>query len=259
MQEINIYLLYFLVFMFGASIGSFLLVFLERGNILGRSICNNCLRQLNFFELVPIFSYLFLKGKCRKCKTKIPKKLILGEIMLGLWFLGSCLYFYNIYELIFSLFFGSLFFLLVIDDIENMEVAAKYTYLFVAMGIVFAIYKLLLTGNYYEILIPALLVLPFAIIYLINKNAFGLADVYIYLGLSLFFGLQFTISLFFYSVYLGAVYGIFYLAFIHKKFERGVRIPFLPSIFLSTIFIMITNFHLIKIQYILALNEILFK
>ena len=88
--------------MMGGSIASFVSVYVERQHfknrnkgIWGRSMCESCLKKLNAFELVPVFSYLFLRGKCKNCKQKIPTKLFLGEILLGVWFLASYFYVYN--------------------------------------------------------------------------------------------------------------------------------------------------------------------
>lgn len=265
------YLLLALIFLLGASIASFISVYVERGgedkffSKKNRSICKNCLRKLNFFELIPVFSYIFLRGKCRTCKTEIPKRLFVGELILGLWFLFAFIYFfYSQSEYIFfvtllSWLFGSVFFVLVLEDIDNMEVSQKYLHIFAAIGILMALVNFNLAGNIYEILLPLLIFSPFWIIYFINHNWIGEADPYIFTALGLFFGTQFSISLFLYSVWFGAIYGIFYLLMVNKKIERNVAIPFIPIIFFSTLFIIIFNYHIIQISDILFVNEILFK
>ena len=260
--------LFFLIFMLGASFASFISVYIERGkddrffSSKNKSICANCLRKLNYFELIPVFSFIFLRGKCRVCKTKIPTKLFIGEIILGLWFLGSFLFFLELeYGKIYfalSCLMGSIFYFLALEDYENMEVSTTFVYLFVALGIFTSISKFILTGNYFAVFVPLLIISPFWLIYIVNKNYIGQADPYIYTALGLFFGTQFALSLFLYSVWIGAAFGIFYLKFINKKFERGIRIPFLPIIFIASIFILITNFHIIKIQDILFINEFFF-
>ncbi len=260
MPETNqLYIIYFLIFMLGASFASFISVYIERGSIWGRSMCSDCLKQLNYFELVPVFSYLFLKGKCKHCKAKIPSKLFVGEIVLGVWFVSSYFYFQNAPEstifFILSCVFGSVFYLLALEDSEDMNVSSKFVYLLFALGILGALAQYYFTGNFYELFVPILVVSPFWIIFIINENLIGEADPYIYSALALFYGTQFSLSLFLYSVWLGAFYGVFYLLVIHKKIERGVRIPFLPIIFLSTLLILIFNYHIIKIQDILFIYE----
>ncbi len=254
------FFLYFLIFILGASLASFILVCIERGNkdkffsLKNKSICQNCLRKLNFFELVPVFSYLLLKGKCKTCKTKIPAKLFIGEITLGVWFLVSYFYFQptSIFVLILCWIFGSVFFLLSLEDFENMEVSIKFLYflLFIAF-----IVNILNAKDFLDFLVPVLITLPFWLISFLKKDWLGEADPYIFTSVGLFFGTQFLISTILYSVWFGAAYGIFHLAFINKKFEHGVQIPFVPIIFFSTLFVLIFNYHIIKVSDILFIYE----
>lgn len=80
---------YVIVFLFGVTIGSFLNVCIYRipneESIAGkRSHCMNCEYQLKWYDLVPLFSYLQLGGKCRQCKTRISKQYPLVELTNGL-------------------------------------------------------------------------------------------------------------------------------------------------------------------------------
>ncbi len=90
-----IFLLYFFVFIFGTLIGSFLNVVILRYNtgkhILGmkeRSQCFSCSKELQWYELVPVISFLVLRGKCSVCKSSISWQYPLVEISTGLLFLG---------------------------------------------------------------------------------------------------------------------------------------------------------------------------
>ena len=53
----------------------------------GRSHCTSCNHELSAGDLVPVFSYLFLKGKCRYCHTKIAPRYMLVELLLGIVFM----------------------------------------------------------------------------------------------------------------------------------------------------------------------------
>jgi prepilin signal peptidase PulO-like enzyme (type II secretory pathway) len=55
----------------------------------GRSICPNCKHVLAWHDLVPVFSWLFLRGKCRYCKKPISKQYPLVEIAMALVFVCS--------------------------------------------------------------------------------------------------------------------------------------------------------------------------
>ena len=105
----------------GASLGSFCMGLASRLTQNHRlftlhSFCFSCKKRLGIFELVPIFSYLFLRAKCKHCKAKIPLILFLSEI-LGIILLGFCFYCSkNFYDFLFlTLFVFNLFLLSLID------------------------------------------------------------------------------------------------------------------------------------------------
>lgn len=84
---------YIVIFLFGIVIGSFLNVCIyripEKENIVKvRSHCMNCGHLLQWYELVPLLSYLFLGGKCRKCKAKISAQYPLVEALNGTLYVG---------------------------------------------------------------------------------------------------------------------------------------------------------------------------
>jgi leader peptidase (prepilin peptidase) len=88
-----LWLLFVVFFSFGAIFGSFACCQAERmflkseGKELGkRSQCLCCGHKLEWFELVPILSWIFLRGACRKCKNKIGKMELFSEIVMGVIF-----------------------------------------------------------------------------------------------------------------------------------------------------------------------------
>lgn len=85
------WLIGFLAFYFGASIGSFLNVVILRlpkdESLGGRSYCPKCRNQLSFLNLFPLFSYIFLKGKCGFCSERISIRYFLIEMITGTLFL----------------------------------------------------------------------------------------------------------------------------------------------------------------------------
>ena len=83
---------YLIIFTFGLTAGSFLncLIYrLEKGEgfLRGRSYCPYCKKTLAWRDLIPVFSFLILKGKCRYCQKKISWQYPLIEISTGLIFL----------------------------------------------------------------------------------------------------------------------------------------------------------------------------
>jgi leader peptidase (prepilin peptidase)/N-methyltransferase len=79
-----------LVFMFGMCIGSFLNVCIYRlpssVSIINpsRSFCPQCNSAIQFYDNIPVFSYLWLKGRCRNCKASISLRYPLVELMTGI-------------------------------------------------------------------------------------------------------------------------------------------------------------------------------
>lgn len=89
MEEI---IFYTLIFIIGTVFGSFftLAVYripLHQDITHERSYCPNCNHRLEFLDMIPILSYLFLGGKCRYCKQKIRIRYLLLEILSGIVFL----------------------------------------------------------------------------------------------------------------------------------------------------------------------------
>ncbi len=82
---------YGLFFIFGVVFGSFGNVIVCRipreENIRGRSACPNCKKILTPYDLIPIVSFLFLRGRCRSCNKKISIQYPLIELISGLLFL----------------------------------------------------------------------------------------------------------------------------------------------------------------------------
>ena len=74
------------LFVIGACFGSFIDVVIDRlpGNkniFLSRSVCEKCLKKISAYDLIPIVSFIVLRGKCRNCKAKIPVRIFLVELL----------------------------------------------------------------------------------------------------------------------------------------------------------------------------------
>ena len=85
-------LLYIFFFITGAIVGSFLNVVIDRIDtgesiIKGRSYCSFCRKKLSWWELIPIFSFFALKGKCFSCKQKISCQYPIVEFLTALFFI----------------------------------------------------------------------------------------------------------------------------------------------------------------------------
>lgn len=93
------FLILFFIFIFGLIIGSFLNCLVWRihkqESTWGRSYCPKCRSLVKWFDNIPVFSFLFLRGRCRKCKKAISFQYPIVELVAGLLFVAA---FYMNYE-----------------------------------------------------------------------------------------------------------------------------------------------------------------
>ena len=79
-----------LIFMIGTCFGSFISCmsyrYITHESILGRSHCDYCGHTLHVLDLIPVLSYILLKGQCRYCHHKLNKSLLVHELTAGFLF-----------------------------------------------------------------------------------------------------------------------------------------------------------------------------
>lgn len=132
---------YITVFLFGIVIGSFLNVVIYRvpkgeNIVVVNSHCMNCGYQLSWYDLVPIFSWLALRGKCRVCGDKISVQYPLIEALNGVLYLVVFhRYGVSIESLLYCLLFSALLALSVID-FRTFEIPVGFNYFILALGLI---------------------------------------------------------------------------------------------------------------------------
>lgn len=181
-------LTYVIFFLLGTILGSFYNVVGYRlpkeESILKpkHSYCPNCKKKLNWYELIPIFSFLIQGGKCRKCKTKISLFYPLVEIITGLLFTVSYYSFGFSYNLIIALILVSLFSIVIVSDIKYLIIPDEVTLVAVILLVITRFIELGLIGGLKYI---GSGILTFGIMYLImllgnflfKKESLGGADI----------------------------------------------------------------------------------
>jgi len=120
---------YLIIFIFGTCIGSFLNCLIYRLHskqsfLRGRSFCPHCKHKLSFFDLIPILSFVFLKGKCCYCGKKISGQYPLVEIATG-----------GLFLLILNLQFGELQF-----SIFNLLTSIRFSYLLIISSLLVVVF-----------------------------------------------------------------------------------------------------------------------
>lgn len=110
--------------MLGAAVGSFLNVCIDRlpagGSILHpRSRCDACERQLSPPDMVPVLSYLALRGRCRYCQSPIPQRVLWVEVSTAILFTLLYLYEGPSIEMAVHAAYGTLFLIIAVIDLEK--------------------------------------------------------------------------------------------------------------------------------------------
>lgn len=218
-ETINI----FLGFITGAVIGSFInaaamrTVAEKRWWGHERSVCDKCGRQLNFFDLIPVISYIVLQGRCRTCRNSIPPRHFISELLGGTVGAISVWYWGVTAPLAFS--FIALFFMLFhsLTDIES-----GYIYDSWALGMLAVSLLARLPGGVSSLADGIMgAALGFAFIYaivLVSGGGMGMGDAMMMLGIGALMGWKLTIL----SLYLGfMVSGVIVIPLlIAKKINR---------------------------------------
>lgn len=201
-------ILYALVFIYGIIIGSFLNVCIYRiplkeSVVTTRSHCMKCGYNLKWYDLVPVFSYVFLRGRCRKCGDKISPQYPLIELLNGvLWVLTFMFTGISITSLLYCLVISALIVLSVID-FRTYEIPLSTN---VYIGIIGIINLCINYENISEYLIGMLLVsgVLYLLYYFSNGSAIGGGDVKLMAACGLLLGWKLVIVAFIF----GCMYGV---------------------------------------------------
>ena len=236
------------IFILGLLIGSFLNVCIyriPRGESIAypASHCTSCGNDIMFYDLIPVISWILLRGKCRNCKEKISIRYALVELVTAILFLLTYFqYGINIYLLKYLLLIPFLIVIAMIDY-DTMEVYTATTLLAVAVGIILLgvnIYLREPIASYiYGALLGAGTITTIILLskLIIGTEGMGWGDAEICGLCGLFLGFKLTLLMLFFSFIIGGVIGVYLLKF--KKKNGRSEMPFGPSIIMSAFLMMI--------------------
>ena len=172
-----------LAFILGAVFGSFLNVVIIRtprkesiiGNNNGGSHCMSCNHKLGILDLFPIFSYIFLGGKCRYCKAKISPRYWIVELATALLFTLALVVFGISYKLLIAFVLISALVVASGIDIDTMEIPYGVSLLIALLGVTETIVSIFTNEMpWYDHLIGvAVIAVPFAVLALFGAMGGG--------------------------------------------------------------------------------------
>ena len=249
-------------FILGLVIGSFLNVVIFRLNTQksfgGRSHCLNCQKQLSWYELFPLFSFIWLKGRCKGCQTKISWQYPLVEFLTGLIFAGLFLKFQDIFygnTLVFAgtiAYYAGMFSLLIVIAVYDIKHKIIPDVLVLVFGILAFLGMFLFSSFGFNPHWPSLLEflsgmvasVPFALIWLVSKGTWmGLGDAKLSVGLGWLLGMTRMLSGVVLAFWSGAIIGLLLMAF-SKKHSIKSEIPFAPFLVLGVILAFLFQVHI---------------
>lgn len=278
----------FAFFVLGTIIGSFLNVVIFRHNtgvgVSGRSRCPSCARSILWYDLIPVWSFLLLRGRCRFCRSRFSFQYPAVEFVTGLLFAASFWKFFGsatgfmifnaAYYLSFLLVLVVMSTLVVIFvyDLKHKIIPDGFVYLFISLSLLYALlspaspifspqlttYQLI---NLSTISAGPLIALPIFLIWLLSGGwAMGFGDVKLALGMGWFLGFAAGLSALILGFWSGAAVGLF-LVFLPrlktlrranaplssgvKKFTMKSEVPFAPFLILGLLLAYFLNINLI--------------
>ena len=241
-------MLYFCMGVLGAIIGSFINVVsvrLGKGEdfIHGRSCCPHCRHTLRAVDLIPLVSFLCLKGKCSYCKKRISIRYFLVEVLFSLIFI-----------LVASLkgptewigyFFCCVCILIALMDLDSYEVDLRILIILWSVGLIQR--AEMLESSFVSMTIGFMF---YMMIYVVGKwiwkeEVFGMGDVYYLTALSAYFSVNQVLYIGLLSFVIGGCVALVWLFFARKTVLHA-KIPFTPFISISALWT-----YLFSIQWIL--------
>jgi len=244
-------MLYFFNFYFGAIVGSFIYVCilrLPKGEdiVFKKSYCERCNKKIEWLFNIPLFSFLWLKGKSNCCHEKIKLDYLFVELITGLFFFINFILFDNYHTIIIFDLLYVILLLIIIIDYKNRIIFDVFSYSLIFTGLV--------VNYFFSSINPFnISILDALITMIISSGLFGLlkflykkikkvdglggGDIILIAGLSAWTGFKF----FLYLLILSSISGIIYYYLLNKNRDENFEIPFGSSLGLSFIILLYSS------------------
>ena len=198
------------------------------------SHCVSCNRRLSAIDLIPVFSYVFLRGKCRTCGAKVSPIYAITELATGVLFAFATWKLGITWELVVALLFISLLVIINVSDIAYMLIPDKILLFFLPLLIIGRILSPL--NPWWDSIVGA--AVGFGLLLLIavvSKGGMGGGDIKLFLLIGLVLGTVDTLLTLFLASVIGMIAGIIVLKM--KGKGRKTPVPFGPSIVVASVIV----------------------
>ena len=218
-------------FIIGCFLGSFYNVVALRGIkkesiIYPNSHCVICNHELGVKDLIPIISFLTLKGKCRYCGGQISKIYPIGEFFTGLSYMLLYIKFGISVDLIIQIILITMLIINSLIDIKVMEINVFTVYLASLLNLMLRVIFDVGNSLYYVLSGLGMFFLLF-LLYKVFEGKMGGGDVKVYGAIGFSVGIVQSLT----SIFYASIFAIIY--FIIKVRDREKPIPFVPFIYLG--------------------------
>ncbi|WP_174729839.1 prepilin peptidase [Mesobacillus harenae] len=229
--------MFVLLFIYGLLLGSFfnvvgLRVPENKSIVAPRSACPHCRHQLTAAELIPVFSYLFQRGKCRQCLARISPVYPFIELLTGLLFAGAYLLVGWSGELVIALLLISLFMIITVSDLAYMLIPDKVLVWFAGLFFIARLFDPLMPW-WDGVLGAAVGFFLLLLISVVSKGGMGGGDIKLFALIGFAVGTKTLLLSFFFSTLFGALFGI--AGLLLGLLKRKQPIPFGPFIAMGTL------------------------
>lgn len=219
-----------IVFFTGTCIFSFLNVIIYRvprkmSFVKGFSMCPSCGHRLGAGDLVPVFSYLFLRGRCRYCKTSIGSRDTWIELLGGMAALFCVIKYESTGAALTVFAFFCILTVVTFLDIDTMEIEDGCSIAIIILALV-SLVTMPGTSLIDRGIGMICVSVPMLVLALVIPGAFGGGDVKLMAACGAFLGWKLTLVSTVLAIFGGGVYGIWLLA--AKKAERKSQFAFGP-------------------------------
>jgi leader peptidase (prepilin peptidase) / N-methyltransferase len=226
-----------ILFLLGISIGSFLNVLIDRIpkdlSILGRSVCDHCKHKLGILGLIPLLSFIILRGHCRYCGKAISPRNFIVELLTGSLFVFTSysLGTFNA-ELLYTLFIISVLIAIFFIDLKHQIIPDNITYPAILVSLLYLLFnEQILINNFVS---GASASLFFFSLFLITKGrGLGFGDIKLAFLLGLFLGSAKVVVAIYTAFLTGAAFGLILILWRKKGLKD--KIAFGPFLVLGTL------------------------
>ncbi|WP_344700998.1 prepilin peptidase [Salinicoccus jeotgali] len=214
----------FFIIILGGICASFIYAVTASDNIsilYRRSRCDLCFQSLKPYELIPVMSFILLKGKCSYCKGKIDNSFIVCEILVILLYLLPIYFNLSLKDLTLYYLMITILLPLSIYDRKNLKIPNH-------MNLIFLVAGLFLTDLYYlEPFQDICIILILHLFFYLFSESIGYGDIKLFTVITLITPVNFFI----YSLLLTYLIGGLFVIILHfYKTKLPVKIPLVPFI-----------------------------